>query len=212
MRGRSARLGHVLAVRKRICLVSLWAGGTCDSQARHPAGLATAALLNQPVGLVIDARNTTLYISQSANGFVVAVSLESRLLSLVAGAVGSNWCSSVGNSVTATSGRLNGDQSIASDGAGGFLTQDYYSHVIRRYSGPSATLTTIAGTGAAGYSGDGGPASSALLRNPIGVATDGAGGFFIADYGNNVVRRMTKSRWGFNMSTFAGANISGGYA
>lgn len=113
--------------------------------------------------------------------------------------------------MTATIGRFSGVQSIVSDGVGGFVAQDYSNHIIRSYSGPSATLTTIAGqAGIAGYAN--GAATAALFRSPNGVTSDGAGGFFVADYGNNVVRRMTATATGFTVSTFAGGNISGGYA
>src|SRR5438876_7934387 len=78
------------------------------------------------------------------------------------------------------------------DAMGNLLIADYYNSRIRKVDG-AGTITTIVGTGTAGFSGDGGPASQAQLNFPAGVALDSAGDLFIADAGNNKIRKVDPS-------------------
>ena len=78
------------------------------------------------------------------------------------------------------------------DGAGNLYIADTYNHCIRRVDS-AGTITTVAGIGRGGFWGDGGPAISAPLRWPRGVAIDGAGNLYIADSGNDRIRRVDSS-------------------
>jgi sugar lactone lactonase YvrE len=78
--------------------------------------------------------------------------------------------------------------SVALDGAGNLYIADTFHHRIRKVT--AGIVSTIAGTGNPGYSGDGAAAAQATLNTPYGVALDGAGNLYIADAGNNVVRRI----------------------
>ena len=90
---------------------------------------------------------------------------------------------------------------VAVDSAGDLFIADSNNNVIREVR-PDGIITTVAGNGTAGYSGDGGPATSATLSNPTGVAVDGAGDLFIADSSNGVVREVAPNGI---ISTFVGA-------
>ena len=79
---------------------------------------------------------------------------------------------------------------IAVDSKLNLYVADNFNNRVRKID-PSGIITTVAGTGAAGYSGDGGLATGAMLNAPTGVALDKAGNLFIADNGNSVVRRVT---------------------
>lgn len=79
--------------------------------------------------------------------------------------------------------------SIALDGAGNMYIADSLHNMIRKVD-TTQTISTIAGTGSAGYSGDNGPAANATFNTPSGIALDGAGNLYIADTGNNVVREI----------------------
>ena len=92
---------------------------------------------------------------------------------------------------------------MAVDGAGNLYIADSYN--IRKVT-PNGIITTVAGDGTAGYSGDNGPATSAQLYWPSGVAVDAAGNLYIADTLNNAIRKVTPAG---NISKVAGGNGSG---
>ena len=94
---------------------------------------------------------------------------------------------------------------LAVDGSGNLFIADTGNHAVRRVS-PNGTITTVAGTGLGGFSGDGGPAATAQLANPTGVAVDRAGNLFVSDYGNFRIRKV--SRNGI-ISTVAGNGAPG---
>ena len=104
------------------------------------------------------------------------------------------------NGTQAATQSIDGPSSVASDGAGGFYVASYLQNRVYRVAA-DGTLSLIAGSGAGGFSGDGGPATSAQLRSARGVAVDTAGNLFIADYYNNRVRKVTP---GGVISTVAG--------
>ncbi|MFM7101067.1 MAG: hypothetical protein ACKO3N_07835, partial [Verrucomicrobiota bacterium] len=91
---------------------------------------------------------------------------------------------------------------IRFDRAGNLLIADMRNHAIRRVDARTRVITTVAGTGQPGYSGDGGPAAQAQLRQPHSLQLDVAGDLFICDIGNHVIRRLD-GRTGI-LTTFAG--------
>jgi uncharacterized protein (TIGR03437 family) len=99
---------------------------------------------------------------------------------------GSDW---VGDNGPAVSALLFQAEGIAVDLAGNIYISDAGNHRVRKVS-PAGGITTLAGTGVAGFAGDGGPAASAQLNAPYGLALDGLGNLYIADLGNARVRRV----------------------
>jgi DNA-binding beta-propeller fold protein YncE len=95
-----------------------------------------------------------------------------------------------GDGGPATSARLNNPFDLAFDPAGNLCFSDTYNHCIRRIDAHSGIITTIAGTGEAGFSGDGGPALQAQMNQPYGIVIDRAGNIYIADRLNKRVRRI----------------------
>jgi sugar lactone lactonase YvrE len=110
-----------------------------------------------------------------------------------------------GDGGSAVAARLNAPRTQAADAAGTVYVVDTYNHRARRID-PSGVITTLAGTGTAGYSGDGGPATQARLDTPHGIAVDGAGNVYIADPPNHRIRRVDPSGI---ITTFAGTGTSG---
>ncbi len=112
-----------------------------------------------------------------------------QIISTVAGngTMGSN-----GDGGPATSAQLASPHGIAVDSTGNLYIADSDNYRIRMVN-PSGTITTIAGNGTQGFSGDGGPATSAQLDNPYGVAVDSAGNLYIADASGNRVRTRSAS-------------------
>ena len=172
------------------------------------AGPATSAKLRQPVGLAFDPPGITLYIVEVQNAAVRAVS-PAGTISVVAGVLGAGWCSLYGNVAIGTSTRLTQPQAVVADGAGGFVVQDLYNNVVRQLAGNTAIVTTIAGTGAAAFTGNNGPATAATLHGPASVASDGRGGFYIADSANAAIRWLRPSGTGYDISTIAGTGVTG---
>jgi sugar lactone lactonase YvrE len=94
---------------------------------------------------------------------------------------------------------------VALDGQGNVYVADFHNHRIRKVSA-AGTITTVAGTGTGGFSGDQGPATSANLRYPAGVEVDGQGSLYIADSYNHRVRKVDASG---TITTLAGAGTTG---
>ncbi len=108
-----------------------------------------------------------------------------------------------GDSGPAISAQLNQSYGVAVDSAGNIYIADYANNRIRRVD-TSGNITTVAGNGTFGYSGDGGPATSASLKFPTSVAIDSTGNIYIADYGNQRIRKVqgatgTVWTWGRNL-------------
>jgi sugar lactone lactonase YvrE len=148
-------------------------------------GLATAANLNQPRGLAIDASGN-VYIADTGNNRVRRVDHLSGNITSVAG---NGTAGLAGDGRAATSAELNFPFGLAVDAAGFLYIADAYNQRIRVVD-PRGNIDSVVGTcgGVAGFSGDGGPASSAHVNFPFGVAVDGFGDLFIADVNSNRVR------------------------
>lgn len=164
-------------------------------------GPATAAFVRLPYG--VDATADGGYVFSEFNwGRVRHVSPDGTITT-IAGGVRSNGFS--GDGGAGTDAQLNSPLGVAVEAGGGVLIADSNNHRIRRVS-PSGTITTVAGTGEVGFSGDGGPATAADLDLPVDVAATRDGGFLIADYGNNRIRRVSPSG---TITTVAGTGAEG---
>jgi hypothetical protein len=95
-----------------------------------------------------------------------------------------------GDGIAANAAQLSVPVDVESTPDGGYLITDQINYRIRRVS-PTGTITTVAGTGTSGFTGDGGPATSAQISVPNGIAVLPDGGFLIADSNNHRVRRVT---------------------
>jgi sugar lactone lactonase YvrE len=165
-------------------------------------GAATSATLSGPQGVAIDNAGN-LYIADTGNDAIRKVS-ASGVISTIAGANGN---SNTGDGGPATSAALSGPTAVLPDGLGNLYIADSGSAKIRVISS-SGVISTFAGSVLRGYAGDGGPATSAFLNNPTGMALDSVGNLYIADSGNSAIREVTTNG---NISTIAG-NGSAGYS
>jgi sugar lactone lactonase YvrE len=150
-------------------------------------GAATSAELSSPYGIAVDAAGN-LYIADTYNEVVRKVTVATGIISTVAGNGSGGYA---GDGGPATSAELSSPEGIAVDGAGNLYIADTYNSVIRKVTAATGFISTVAGNGNFGYSGDGGPAISAELSNPDGVAVDAGGNLYIADTNNLVIRRVT---------------------
>ncbi|MBI4552859.1 MAG: choice-of-anchor D domain-containing protein [Candidatus Latescibacteria bacterium] len=148
-------------------------------------GPATAASLNNPEGIFSDGPGN-LYISDYNNNRVRKVDAATQIITTIAGG-GPN---SPGDGGPARAAVLSGPTSMFRDSMGNLYIAEWDGHRVRKVD-PTGIITTVAGTGDEGFSGDDGPATAAKLDNPLDVAVDGTGNFYISDTGNHRVRKVT---------------------
>jgi sugar lactone lactonase YvrE len=96
-----------------------------------------------------------------------------------------------GDNGPAMDARLNGPGGLAVDAHGNLFIADYYNNRVRKVDAATGMISTVAGNGHPGYSGDGGQATDARLNGPVGLAVDSAGNLFIGDEGDPRVRKVT---------------------
>ena len=164
---------------------------------------ATEAWLSSPHSVTVDP-NGNIYIADSGDDVIREVLATSGVISTVAGTVESSGYS--GDGGPATNAQLYFPLAIALDRAGNLYIADSYNDRIRELVVSTGAIQTIAGNGAYGYAGDGGPAISATLSTPFGVFTDRRGNFYISDTDNNVLREVDSSG---TISTIAGDGTAG---
>jgi len=163
-------------------------------------GKAVQAQLQNPSAVAIDSHHN-LYIADEASHVVRRVSPEGVITTFAGtGAAGSN-----GDNGLANEAQLRRPVALALDAAGNLYIADADDHKIRKVS-TNGTISTFAGNGAAEFSGDNGPATAAQLSSPSGVAVNAYGTVYIADTGNNRVRKVTGDGL---ISTFAGTGVAG---
>ncbi len=165
-------------------------------------GPATSAQLNNPLGLAVDAAGN-LFIADSFNNRIRKVTPDG-VISTVAGNGTRGYYVDGGPAALA---HLNQPSGLTVDNKGNLFIADSANQRVRKLT-PDGIITTVAGNGIYGYSGDGGSATSAGLSNPNGVALDAAGNLFIADEGNGRIRKVTPDGV---ISTVSGSGNLGTY-
>lgn len=178
-------------------VITTVAGGGSPADGVGDGGPATDALLSYPRGIDVDAAGN-LYIADLYQHRIRKVDASTGKISTVAG-TGEGGLS--GDGGPATSAQLLYPSGVAVNSSGDLFIADEGNNRVRKVDASSGTITTVAGTSTGGYSGDGGPATSAQLNVPIGVSIDGAGSLFISDAGNVRVRKVDSSG---TITTFAG--------
>ena len=147
-------------------------------------GAATAARLSYPSGVVLDGAGN-LYIADWQNGRIRKVD-TAGIITTVAGDGGVGFS---GDGGAATAAQLSGPRGVAVDGSGNLYIAGYSNHRIRKVDS-AGVISTVAGSGTAGFSGDGGAAMAAQLNFPSGVALDALGNLYIAEWNNHRIRKI----------------------
>ena len=151
-------------------------------------GPATAAALDAPVAARLDLTGN-LFIADTLNDRIRRVDVSGNITTVA----GSGEEGYFGDGGPATAAALAFPSGVAMDSAGNLFVADNENHSVRRVEAASGNITTVAGTGEAGFSGDGGPATAATLAFPFGVALDAADNLLIADTVNNRIRLVDAS-------------------
>ena len=192
-----------------ILIVSLLCNSFCKAQSGNiyttvgtgvagfagDGGLATAAKLNSPTDVFKD-QNGNLFIADRNNNRIRKVNTAG----IISTVVGNGTAGYTGDGGLATAAELKHPNGVAVDYAGNIYIADESNNVIRMVN-TAGIISTIAGTGTAGFSGDGGPATSAMFNDPQAVAVDLAGNIYVADNNNSRVRKINTAGI---ISTYAG--------
>ncbi|WP_179714419.1 NHL domain-containing protein [Nocardioides lianchengensis] len=162
-------------------------------------GPATSAQLNNPYSVAVDAGGT-IFIGDDGNNRIRKVDAQGTITTYAG--TGTSGFSGDGGPATLANLRV---ASMAIDAAGTVYFTDQGNGYVRKIA-PDGIITTIAGSGTSGYSGDGGPGTSARIRSPYGVGVDAAGNVYFAEISNHVIRKVTPQGI---ISTYAGTGVAG---
>jgi hypothetical protein len=163
-------------------------------------GSSTAARLNQPTDVYLD-NAANIFVADTQNNRVRKVN-ASQVITTVAGSGQQGFS---GDNGPATSAKFNTPTSVWVTSSGVLYIADTGNNRIRKVM--NGVVTTVGGNGQSGYSGDGGPATSAKLKSPTSIVVDSTGNLYFSDTGNNVVRKISSTG---TITTFAGSMYSGG--
>ncbi|HEY8504064.1 MAG TPA: hypothetical protein VIL46_05740, partial [Gemmataceae bacterium] len=147
-------------------------------------GPAAQARLNLPFDVVLDAKGN-VYFSDTFNHCVRRVDAKTGVITTVAGCGRKGYS---GDGGPATEATLNEPYGVKIDADGNLYLVDRLNFCVRKVDAKTGVITTVAGTGKSGYSGDGGPAAKAMMREPNGIALDGKGKLYVADVRDQRVR------------------------
>ncbi len=160
--------------------------GTGEEGYSGDNGPANSAQLLRPNAVAVDSAGNII-IADTDNQRIRKVSATTGIISTVAGSESYGY---LGDNGPATAARLNLPYGVAMDPKGNLFIADTHNYRIRKVSATTGIITTVAGTGISGYSGDGGPATAAQINLPDGIAADSAGNIFISDSGNSRIRKI----------------------
>ncbi len=158
-------------------------------------GAATAARFTNPGGLAFDTSGN-LFVADKSNNRIRRITTAGVIRTIA----GSGGAGSTGDGGAATSGTINTPVNITTDRLGNVFIAEQSGNRVRKVNA-AGTISTYAGTGTAGFSGDGGAATSAALSSPFGLAVDASNNLYIGDMANNRVRIVTA---GGTIATYAG--------
>ena len=172
--------------------------GTGEAGYSGDGGVAAAALMREPFMCAFDSQGN-LYVAEATNHCVRRVDAATGRIATVAGNGNQGYSGDGGPAVEAT---MDQPYSLQVDGNGDIYIVDRLNSVIRNVDAATGIITTVAGTSEAGYSGDGGPGTAAMMREPNDCFLDGKGGLLIADIQDQRVRRLDLATG--IITTFAG--------
>jgi sugar lactone lactonase YvrE len=165
--------------------------------------LATSAQIANPSALAFDAAGD-LYFTDRSNHRIRKITMSTGIISTVAGTGTAGYN---GDGMLATAAQLNSPNEVAFDATGNLFIADWINHRVRKVDKITGFISTIAGTGTAGYNGDAIPANTAQINGPCGIIFDNAGNIYIAEYSGHRIRKINIGTG--IISTIAGTGVAG---
>jgi sugar lactone lactonase YvrE len=172
--------------------------GNGQAESSGDEGSPLQAGIGEPFGLTIGP-DGALYVCSTIGHCVRRIDEQTGRITTVAGSGKKGYA---GDGQPAITADCNEPYEVRFDNAGNMYFVEMQNHIIRRVAADSKKITTLAGTGRPGFSGDGGPAIAAHMKSPHSIALDGRGGLYVADIGNHRIRRVDLSSG--IIDTFAG--------
>ncbi|MFM9062442.1 MAG: hypothetical protein ACKOOI_05345, partial [Pirellula sp.] len=176
--------------------------GVGQAGSQGDGGLATQAQLDNPFG-VIRGPDGAIWFCEYSGQRVRRIGTDGVIETVV----GTGQKGYTGDNGPALQATLNLPHEIRFDSQGDLYIVDMQNHAVRKVDRETKTITTIAGNGTAGYSGDGGPAKDAQCKQPHSIQFGPNGDLYICDIGNHVIRRIDRESQ--TISTFAGNGLPG---
>lgn len=177
--------------------------GTGEQGMSGDDGLAVRAQLNGPTGLAMG-QDGMLFIADSGNHRIRRLDRAQQVIVTVAG---SGQAGEAGDGALGIHAELNGPSGVVVDANGHLLIADTMNNRVRRVDVGSGVITTVAGTGAEGFDGDGGSATLARLMQPSGITVGADGAVYLSDTFNNRIRRIDGASG--IITTVAGTDLRG---
>jgi uncharacterized protein (TIGR03437 family) len=181
-------LSMVLKVSAASGIISVVAGNGLSGYSGD-GGLAVGTSLGSPAGLAFDPSGN-LYIADSGNTVIRKVATNG-IITTAAGSAGQYGFS--GDGGPATQAKINYPTGIATDSSGNLYIMDLGNNRVRKVDASTGIISTIAGSGLVGYTGDGGPALQATFNYPEGLAVDSSGNVYVCDQNSAAVRKISIS-------------------
>jgi uncharacterized protein (TIGR03437 family) len=168
-------------------VISTIAGRAGRSGFSGDGAAAVDALLNFPIGVAVDGSGN-VYICDNGNSRIRKVTAATGIITTIAGNGTQGFG---GDGGPGTAAQLNTPQNVAVDKDGNVYISDFGNNRIRKVNASDGNISTVAGNGSVGFSGDGGPATQAQLNSPNNVSADKDGNLIICDPGNFRIRKVT---------------------
>lgn len=193
---------QIREIKKSDSTIHKVAGGNSWNDYSGDGGLATSASFDNPYAVATDA-SRNIYVADQYNNAIRMIDRSTGIITTIAGKGPDNGGYS-GDNGPAASATLNLPMGVIVDGSGNIYISDTGNNVIRKIS--NGIITTIAGNGSKGYSGDDGIATDAKLNVPQAIAIDNDGNVFFVDSYNNVIRKVDNAG---KISTYVGTGTFG---